>query len=73
MEVYCALFAECTSVIPFHNVSKSKYCVVPQVTDLWITESLPATATADDDSYQQHIGFKFKEETSKCYSWSIAL
>jgi len=46
---------------------------VPQVTDLWITESLPAAATANDDSYHQQIQFKFKEETNKCYCWSIAL
>jgi len=38
---------------------------VPQVTDLWITEGLPAAATANDDSYRQQIRFKFKEETSK--------
>jgi len=43
------------------------------VTDLWITESLPAAATANDDSYHQQIQFKFKEETNKCYCWSIAL
>jgi len=55
----------------FHHAAKPKYYVVPQLTDLWITESLPATAA--DNSHHQQIGFKFKEETSKCYGWSIAL
>jgi len=68
MELYCAKFADCSSVMPLHHIARSKYCVVPQLTDLWITESLPAAATADDDSYHQQTGFKFKEETSKCYS-----